>query len=304
MRLALIGAGRWGKKYISTLASMDGVCLARLGSRNPESARIVPANCKISSDWHEVATATDIDGVIIATPPALHARMAIAALQSGHAALIEKPLTLNLEEAVAIQDASEKFGRPVMVDHTHLYSEAFRKLKLFVPKLGGALHIEGSAGNFGPFRSDILPLWDWGVHDVSMCLDIAGKSPEHIVVRRNNFETRDGGLAEDVEFWLNFSTGLTAHIHVSNLRSDKSRYLTVQCSHGIAIYNDLVEQKLSILTEAEGQMRPRLEAYMPLTTAIREFCALIASGIRSSPSLSLGVDCVQTLYRAQCALPV
>ena len=40
LRLGLIGAGPWGRNFIRTIDGIDGVTLARLASRNPESAGI------------------------------------------------------------------------------------------------------------------------------------------------------------------------------------------------------------------------------------------------------------------------
>ena len=35
-------------------------------------------------------------------------------------------------------------------------------------------------GNYGPFRMDVSSLWDWGPHDLSMCLEIIGKYPSKV----------------------------------------------------------------------------------------------------------------------------
>ena len=73
LRLGLIGAGHWGKVYIKTLERLPGFSLARLASNNPESRNLVHEGCQISKNWQEVTSADDLDGVIIAAPPKMHA---------------------------------------------------------------------------------------------------------------------------------------------------------------------------------------------------------------------------------------
>ena len=69
LNLGLIGAGPWGHNYIRTIDGLDGITLACLASRNPESARLVGPGCKIHQDWREMIKTNDLNGVIIATPP-------------------------------------------------------------------------------------------------------------------------------------------------------------------------------------------------------------------------------------------
>ena len=76
LRFGLIGAGRWGRNIIRTLAEMRDVVLARLASGNPGSAALVPTCCPVERDWRKVAAAEDIDGLIIAAPAACHAEIA------------------------------------------------------------------------------------------------------------------------------------------------------------------------------------------------------------------------------------
>src|SRR5258707_5147931 len=103
LRLGLIGAGAWGRNYIQTIKALPDVRLTRLASRNPEGARIAPPGCMVVSDWRDLLDRTMVDGAIIATPPHLHAEMALAAMEMHLPVLIEKPLTMNVARAQAIR---------------------------------------------------------------------------------------------------------------------------------------------------------------------------------------------------------
>src|SRR6185295_8261844 len=121
--------GRWGRNYIKTIAALDDMRLTRLASRNPASRRLVGPRCEISADWRRCMGAGDLDGIIIATPPSLHAEMTIAAVAAGIPVLVEKPLTLGLSEASALRNEVRARSGLVMVDHTHLFHPAFVELK-------------------------------------------------------------------------------------------------------------------------------------------------------------------------------
>ena len=56
----------------------------------------------------ELVAAGGIDGLIVCTPNALHAPDAIAALEAGIPALVEKPMAMNAAEAESMQRAAER----------------------------------------------------------------------------------------------------------------------------------------------------------------------------------------------------
>jgi predicted dehydrogenase len=68
----------------------------------------------------------DLDGVVIATPSALHAEQAIAALERGRAVFCQKPLARSAGEARAVVEAARCADRLLGVDLSYRYARAFR----------------------------------------------------------------------------------------------------------------------------------------------------------------------------------
>ena len=310
IRLGLIGAGRWGRVYMNTLADMAGVTLSALASSNPHSRNLVDEDVALHEDWHDLINTGGVDGLIVATPPASHAEIARAALESGLPVLVEKPLTLDVEEARSLCDLAERIDGLVMVDHIHLFSPAFRALKREAAKLGPVRRMESEAGNYGPFRKATPILWDWGAHDVSMCLDLMGEIPSEVAARRIEERQTDEGSGEILDVKLYFSGGkadeAAAEIRMGNLMPGKRRRFCAAFDAGILVYDDLAVDKLSFVPEStspETKIRAiAVAGEPPLICATREFADAITAGSRSQESLQLGLSVVETLARCQQAL--
>lgn len=60
--------------------------------------------------WQELVACPEVQLVSITTPPALHAEMAEACMQAGKAVLCEKPFTMHLPEAIALQKHADAAG--------------------------------------------------------------------------------------------------------------------------------------------------------------------------------------------------
>ena len=303
LRLGLVGAGRWGRNYIRTIAALDGVRLAELASTNPESDQLVPNGCRISTDWRSILDSRRIDGVIVATPPASHSDMVKTAVDAGLPVLVEKPLTLDIGQAVALRELVMERNGFVMVGHTHLFHPAFRKLKEMAPEFGEIHSIWSEAGSYGPFRSDTPVLWDWGAHDVAMCLDLLGTVPEHVTACRVESRLLPEGLGEIVDLKLHFPGGVSALVHLGNIL-EKRRYFRVNLEKAALVYDDMSPHPFAVYSGPEFDIAQVLEVgrEKPLTAVVMDFAAAIHKGRRDMGSLNLGIKVVEVLASCDMAL--
>jgi len=212
LRLGLVGAGRWGRNYIRTIAELEDVVLARLASRAPDAAALAGDGCAVAADWSELITAGDLDGVIVATPPATHADIVRAAIEADLPTLVEKPLTTSWADAEALLALEEDRGVPVIVDHTYLFHPGFRAMKQEARSLGGLQSLRTAGGNWGPFRDDVDVLWDWGPHDVALCLDLVGDRPANVEAWSKDRQSTPEGPGEVIALRLTFDDGLAADL--------------------------------------------------------------------------------------------
>jgi predicted dehydrogenase len=71
----------------------------------------------------------ELDGVVIATPSALHAQQSLAALDRGLAVFCQKPLARTAAENAAIVDAARKADRLLGCDLSYRHTEAMRRIR-------------------------------------------------------------------------------------------------------------------------------------------------------------------------------
>lgn len=303
IRLGLIGAGRWGSHYIHTIQGTPEAVLARVSTRRSDVSTLVGQACQVDVSWQSLIDAEDLDGVIIATPPRLHYAMVRYALLHDLPVLAEKPLTMDVTEARTLRELAAKRGVPMLVDHVYLYHPAYRALRLH---LGGKrpLRIQGSAGGPGPFRPDIPVVWDYGPHDVAMCLDLVHETPVRVSAQR--LARRRGGAAggETIRLLLEFPSGAIADLSLSNILDKRARALSVETGSERLVFDDAGETKV-YREQVEGTgLREAIPfvAEPPLNLVVREFVEAINRGTPTDTDVELATEVVVTLTRCAATL--
>ena len=79
-----------------------------------------------TADWRALVTDPAVDVVSITTPNALHAPMAIAALEAGKHVWCEKPMAPKLADAFAMAEAARRSGRVAILGYNYIQSPAVR----------------------------------------------------------------------------------------------------------------------------------------------------------------------------------
>ncbi|HEX6708313.1 MAG TPA: Gfo/Idh/MocA family oxidoreductase [Albitalea sp.] len=138
LRIAVVGAGLIGKTHIERALGSTSVELVGISDPNPVAAELARSiGVAFFADHRELLAEAKPKGVVVATPNATHARIAVDCLERGAAVLVEKPIADTLEDARRICEASSATGLPVLVGHQRRHNPIMRKAKAMV--LGGAL---------------------------------------------------------------------------------------------------------------------------------------------------------------------
>ena len=84
-----------------------------------------------------------VDGVVIATPSAMHAEQSIRALERGAAVFCQKPLGRTAAEVQAVVDAARAADRLLGVDLSYRFTEGMRRIREVVRIRGARAHLRG-----------------------------------------------------------------------------------------------------------------------------------------------------------------
>lgn len=138
-RVGFLGTGWIGRHRLAAIAATQAVEIVAVS--DPDAACVAEA-LKTAPAAHAVADldallALDLDGVVIATPSALHAAQSIRALGAGVAVFCQKPLGRDLAEVDAVIAAARTADRLLGVDLSYRHTAGMRRIAELVR--GGAL---------------------------------------------------------------------------------------------------------------------------------------------------------------------
>ena len=130
LRLGVIGAGSWAvAAHLPSLAQrsddVDFVAVSRHGDEPLARIKERFGFQVASTDYRDVLAA-GVDIVVVASPTALHAEHATAALESGAHVLCEKPFTLTGAEAWRVVETAQRYDRHLLVSFGWNYTAMVR----------------------------------------------------------------------------------------------------------------------------------------------------------------------------------
>ena len=140
--IGLIGCGGMGRANLSACAARsDVVVVGACDIWKPRRDAVVTQyqpTAKSYHDYREMLQADDIDGVIIATPPHWHCRMAVDACEAGKDIYLQKPMTLHAGESFSVRNAVRRHQRVCQIGTQIHASENYRRVVEFIQssKLG------------------------------------------------------------------------------------------------------------------------------------------------------------------------
>lgn len=127
-RLAFAGLGWIGRDRLNALLEADAAEIAALcdplAEPSGELGTVVPA--------FEDLLSGDADAIVIATPSAMHAAQAIAALEAGKAVFCQKPLGRNADETRRVVDAAKANDLLLGVDLSYRFTDAMQQVRRLV----------------------------------------------------------------------------------------------------------------------------------------------------------------------------
>ena len=322
LKIGVVGAGAWGRNHVRTVAGLAEGELAAVCDTDPKVrerfARQYPG-ALVTGDV--AALLAVVDAVIVASPAATHAAVALQALEAGKPVLVEKPFALNVRDAEAVAKRGAQKSLPVLAGHLLVYHPAVERLREMVQtgELGRVFYLYGLRVNLGQVRKDENALWSFGPHDVSVALYLLDEEPVRVAAHGKSYLQP---AIEDVVFLtMEFESGVIAHVQMSWLDPHKERKLTVVGAKKMVVFDDMEpREKLRIydkgvdrppeyrsfgesLAIREGDIFiPRIPAVEPLAAELAHFVRAAQGREAPRASAADGVRVVRVLEAASRSL--
>jgi len=213
VRVAMVGAGGISQVVrIPILKKMDDVELVALCDIDESKASLIADKFAIKNVYDDIEyllKQEKLDGIFICTPNNLHYPMALAALQQGVPALIEKPVALNAPQAKKIAKKANESKIKMMVGMNNRFRSDAMILKNFLEQdeLGTPFYVKTGwlkRWNRQPHQSWLYDvkisgggvIMDLGIQLIDLVLWLLGKP--QIKTIRSYFNTMTAaGKAED-----------------------------------------------------------------------------------------------------------
>ncbi|GEO14777.1 Gfo/Idh/MocA family protein [Microvirga aerophila] len=130
-RLGFLGVGWIGRHRMQAILAtgmVDVVAIADPSAEMAAEAGLLAPAAKLMTTVDDLL-AEGVDGIVIATPSAMHAEQSIKALKQGVAVFCQKPLGRTTAEVQAVVDAAEAADRLLGVDFSYRSAEGMRRIR-------------------------------------------------------------------------------------------------------------------------------------------------------------------------------
>jgi UDP-2-acetamido-3-amino-2,3-dideoxy-glucuronate N-acetyltransferase len=242
--ICVVGAGYWGKNHIRTLHEQG-----LLGGIVESDSTVLK---RFSDQYPEVDTYENIDyalqnknfgGFTVATPAETHYGIAKEIIQSGKHVLVEKPLTLNIEDATELVDLARMHNVNVMVGHVLLFHPAIQKIKKLIDdgRIGKLQYIYSNRLNLGQVRTEENVFWSLAPHDIAIFQYIIDFYPDSI--KANGVSFIQNKIHDSTITQLKYPHCIEAHIFVSWLHPFKEHRMVIIGTEAMISFEDSSKHK-------------------------------------------------------------
>ena len=305
MKLALAGAGAFGRKHLDGISMIDGAEVISVVGRTAEATEAFAADNGIahwSTDLADSLALSEVDAVILATPTQMHASQAIACMEAGKHVQVEIPLADSLADAEAVAATQERTGLVAMVGHTRRFNPSHQWVNQRIA--AGEFSIQQmdvqtfffrrtNTNALGQPRSwtDHL-LWHHAAHTVDL---FAYQTGEEIVAANvlEGPEHPELGIAMDMSIQMKSAGGALLTLSLS-FNNDGPlgtffRYIGDSATY-IARYDDLITGRDEVIDVSQVDV-----SMNGIELQDREFIAAISEGREPNSSVHQVMGCYRLL---------
>jgi predicted dehydrogenase len=164
VKIGIIGTGFARKVQIPAFLQCENAEIISVASGRRENAEQTAKEFNIghfTDDWRETISREDVDLVCITTPPATHYEMTVFAIENDKHILCEKPMAMNVREAVEMTEKAKEKNVLALIDHELRFQNGRQKAFEILRNgdIGKIIHAKYDFRNAS--RGDTNLPWNW-----------------------------------------------------------------------------------------------------------------------------------------------
>ena len=283
LRLAVVGAGAFGRNHVRVLSRLPGVQLLAIVDSDLSKAQ------QLASEHSGRAFATldaipDVDAAVVVTPTASHEDVATKLLNLGIDVLVEKPIAESAAAGERLARLADERGRILQVGHLERFNPAVIALEkaLTVP-LFFEIH---RLSIFTPRSLDVDVVLDLMIHDLDLVLSLTQAAPTEIRAAGISVLSNKVDIAN---VRLSFASGCIANLTASRVSVEQVRKLRLfQPGEYISLDYHRQDATRIFVGPAKNGVQPEIgfeqltvERAEPLESELLAFCEAVRQ--RSRP---------------------
>lgn len=226
MRIAVVGAGSFGRHHLRVLKQSAHAQLAAVVDSNAERAHSASAEFDCAALFDARDLTGRVDAAVIAAPTSLHAEIGCMLLANGIDLLVEKPIAADHLSGERLAATAEQYGRILQIGHLERFNPAVMALKQIarVP-LFFEVH---RLSLFSPRSLDVDVVLDLMIHDLDIVLDLVDETPSEVRAAGLNILSDKVDIAN---VRLAFPGGCIANLTASRVSTERVRKLRLFQPH-------------------------------------------------------------------------
>jgi predicted dehydrogenase len=222
IKVGVIGVGYLGRFHAQKYAALEGVELVGVADLDGQQCQQVAEECTCRSftDYQELLPLVDAVSIVVPTP--YHHKVASECLDLGIDVLLEKPMTVTLEEADDLINKADKKQLILQIGHLERFNPAVQAME---PFLTTPVFIESNRiATFKSRGADVDVVLDLMIHDIDIILNIIQSPIKTIHTVGAPVATASTDIANAR---LIFENGATANVTVSRISRTNVRNMRI-----------------------------------------------------------------------------
>lgn len=219
LKLAVVGAGAFGRNHVRVLSNLPGVQLVAIVDSDTSKAQALASEHK-SQAFSSLDEIPAVDAAVVATPTNSHEAVATRLLNEGIDVLVEKPIATTAAAGERLARLADAQKRILQVGHLERFNPAVIALeKASTIPLFFEIH---RLSIFTPRSLDVDVVLDLMIHDLDLVLSLTQAMPEEIRAAGISVLSNKVDIAN---VRLSFATGCIANLTASRVSVEQVRKL-------------------------------------------------------------------------------